>query len=217
MSAQKGKKAKEVKKAPKATKEKDDGLIRFTINGQAVEAREGWTILETARQCGINIPTLCFHPAVQPIGSCRLCVVEIQQNGRSRVAASCNTPVQGGVEVLTHSEEVQNVRRWILEMLLADCPASVQIRALAKEHGVTSTRFQVEDPGNACPSCGVCVRACEEVVGTRVITLGNRGIFKEVTAPYHQRSTDCIRCGTCLYVCPTGAMEQLFLQVSAPF
>ena len=204
------------KKAKKAKKEKDDGLLRFTINGKAVQAREGWTILETARQHGVHIPTLCFHPAVQPIGSCRLCVVEIQQDGRSRVVASCITPVQGNVEVLTHSEEVQNVRRWVLEMLLANCPASRQIRELAREHGVTSTRFKVEHPEDACARCGLCTRACDEVVGVRGISLGNRGIFKEVTAPYHQRSKDCIRCGTCLYVCPTGAMEQLFPQVSAP-
>jgi NADH dehydrogenase/NADH:ubiquinone oxidoreductase subunit G len=210
MSAKKTKEAKQGKKA------KDDGLIRFTINGQAVQAREGWTILETARQYGVHIPTLCFHPAVEAIGSCRLCVVEVCQNKQSRVVASCTTPVQAGVEVLTDSEEVQNVRRWIFEMLLANCPASRQIRALAKAHGVTSTRFKVEHPEDACPRCGLCVRACEQVVGVRSISLGNRGIFKEVTAPYHQRSTDCIRCGTCLYICPTGAMEHLFAQVSAP-
>jgi len=216
MSAKKSKKTQKAKETPEAKKAKDDGLIRFKINGQPVQAREGWTILETARQHGFQIPTLCFHPAVQAIGSCRLCVVEIMHNGRSQVAASCITPVQGGVEVLTDSEEVQNVRRWILEMLLANCPASLQIRKLAKEHGVTSTRFAVEHPEDACPRCGLCVRACDEVVGIRGISLGNRGVFKEVTAPYHQRSKDCIRCGTCLYVCPTGAMEQLFPQVSAP-
>lgn len=199
-----------------AKKEKDKGLINFTINGQPVQAREGWTILETARQHAVQIPTLCFHPAVEAIGSCRLCVVEIMQNGRSRVAASCITPVQAGVEVLTASEEVQNVRRWVLEMLLANYPASHQIRELAKEHGVISTRFKVEQPEDACLRCGLCVRACDEVVGVRAISLGNRGVFKEVTAPYHQRSTECIRCGTCLYVCPTGAMEQLFPLVSAP-
>jgi bidirectional [NiFe] hydrogenase diaphorase subunit len=208
MSAKKAKKE-------KAKKEKVDGLIRFTINGQPVQAREGWTVLETARQYGIYIPTLCFHPAVQPIGSCRLCVVETRQNNLARVVASCITPVSEGVEVLTDSEEVQNVRRWVLEMLLANCPASVQIRELAQECGVTSTRFTVEHPEDACPRCGLCVRACDEVVGVRAISLGNRGVFKEVTAPYHQRSIDCIRCGTCLYVCPTGAMEQLFPQVSS--
>ena len=206
--------AKKAKKE-KAKKEKGDGLIRFTINGQSVQAREGWTVLETARQYGIHIPTLCFHPAVQPIGSCRLCVVETRQNNLTRVVASCITPVSEGVEVLTDSEEVQNVRRWVLEMLLANCPASLQIRELAQECGVTSTHFTVEHPEDACPRCGLCVRACDEVVGVRAISLGNRGVFKEVTAPYHQRSTDCIRCGTCLYVCPTGAMEQLFPQVSS--
>jgi NADH dehydrogenase/NADH:ubiquinone oxidoreductase subunit G len=197
-------------------KKAEKGWINFTIDGQPVQAREDWTILETARQYGVKIPTLCFHPAVAAIGSCRLCVVEIMQNGRSRVAASCITPVQGGVEVLTDSEEVLNVRRWILEMLLANCPASRQIRELAREHGVTSTRFTVEHPEDACARCGLCTRACDEVVGVRAISLGNRGVFKEVTAPYHQRSTECIRCGTCLYVCPTGAMEYMFPQVSAP-
>jgi NADH dehydrogenase/NADH:ubiquinone oxidoreductase subunit G len=203
------------KKAKKAKKEKEEGVVNFTINGQPVQAREGWTILEAVRQNGFKVPTLCFHPAVEAIGSCRLCVVEIRQNGFSRVAASCITPVQGDVEILTDSEEVQNVRRWILEMLLANCPASKQIRDMAKEYGVTSTRFTVANPEDACPRCGLCSRACGEVVGVRAISLGNRGVFKEVAAPYHQRSKDCIRCGTCLYVCPTGAMEQLFPQVSA--
>jgi NADH dehydrogenase/NADH:ubiquinone oxidoreductase subunit G len=207
MSAQK------VKKTKKTKKEKDKGLINFTINGQPVQAREGWTILETARQNGVHIPTLCFHPAVEAIGSCRLCVVEIRQNNHARVAASCITSVQGGVEILTDSEEVQNVRRWILEMLLAACPAAKQIRELAKEHGVTSTRFKIDHPEDACPRCGLCARACDQVVGIQGIALGNRGIFKEVSAPYRQRSKDCIRCGTCLYVCPTGAMEQLYPEV----
>jgi NADH dehydrogenase/NADH:ubiquinone oxidoreductase subunit G len=196
-----------------AKKAKENGLISFTINGQPVQAREGWTVLETARQYGIQIPTLCFHPAVQPAGSCRLCVVETQENNSSRVVASCITPVQEGVEVLTHSDEVKNVRRWILEMLLAACPASKAIRDLAKEYEVTSSRFTVDNPEDACPRCGLCVRVCDEVVGIRGISLGNRGIFKEVTSPYHQRSIDCVSCGTCLYVCPTGAMEQLFDQV----
>jgi bidirectional [NiFe] hydrogenase diaphorase subunit len=216
MSAKKTKKVQEAKATKKVKKAQDDGLIRFKINGQAVQAQAGWTILETARQNGIKIPTLCFHPAMEAIGSCRLCVVEILHKNQSRVAASCITLVQAEVEVLTDSEEVLNVRRWILEMLLANCPASHQIRELAKEYGVTSTRFKVEHPEDACPRCGLCVRACSEVVGIRAISLGNRGVFKEVTAPYHQQSTDCIRCGTCLYVCPTGAMEQLFPLVSAP-
>lgn len=207
MSAKKVKTTKEVKK------DNSDGLIRFTINDQPVQARDGWTILEAARQSGFHIPTLCFHPAIEAIGSCRLCVVEVLQQNQSRVVASCITPVQEGVEVLTHSEEVENVRRWVLEMLLANCPASSQIRELAKEHGVTSTRFKTENPADACPRCGACVRACEEVVGVRAISLGNRGIFKEVTSPYHQHNQDCIGCGTCLYVCPTGAMEQIFQQV----
>jgi bidirectional [NiFe] hydrogenase diaphorase subunit len=181
--------------------------IRFTIDGKEVEAMEGWTVLDTARQNGVHIPTLCFHEAVKTSGACRLCVVEAKQGGWSKVVISCMYPPSEGLEVLTRSERVMNVRRWILEMLLAECPASKEIRVLAEEYGVKKTRFKIENPEEQCLLCGLCVRACEEVVGVRAISFGSRGITKKITSPYMIPNKSCIACGSCVTICPTGAMQ----------
>ena len=191
-------------------------MIDFTINGQEVQGQEGWTILEVARWNGIDIPTLCHHGALEPYGACRLCVVEVDDGKRSRVVISCMYPIKQGIKVQTATPRVDNVRRWIVQLQLDESPGSPKIQELAKTFGVTPSRFKKEGVDFACHLCGLCVRACQEVVGVQALTFGNRGLRKEVTAPYHQRSPDCIRCGTCLYLCPTGAMEQLFSQVSAP-
>ena len=190
-------------------------MITFSINGQEVQGEEGWTVLDVARWHGIEIPTLCHHEAVEPYGACRLCAVEVDDGRRSRVVISCMYPVRAGIKVQTESPRVANVRRWIVQLLLDESPAAPKIQELAKTFGVTPSRFKKAGVESACHLCGLCVRACQEVVGVQALTFGNRGLLKEVTAPYHQKSSDCIRCGTCLYVCPTGAMEQLFPQVSS--
>lgn len=190
-------------------------MITFSINGQEVQGEEGWSVLDVARWHGIEIPTLCHHEAVEPYGACRLCAVEVDDGRRSRVVISCMYPIRGGIKVQTETPRVANVRRWIVQLLLDESPAAPKIQELAKAFGVTPSRFKKAGVESACHLCGLCVRACQEVVGVQALTFGNRGLLKEVTAPYHQRSSDCIRCGTCLYVCPTGAMEQLFPQVSS--
>jgi|UniRef100_A0A7V6A354 bidirectional [NiFe] hydrogenase diaphorase subunit len=189
-------------------KAKKDDSIDFTIDGQKVQAREGWTILETARANHIDIPTLCYHPALHPWGSCRLCVVEIRQDGRTNVTASCLAKPAAGMEVLTRSERVENVRRWVLEMLLAECPASQEIRDLAARHGVTATRFAITDPAEECLKCGRCVAVCNEVVGVRALTFGSRGVKKKLETPYRVPNNMCIGCGCCVSVCPTGALQK---------
>ncbi|MCX5887867.1 MAG: 2Fe-2S iron-sulfur cluster-binding protein [Deltaproteobacteria bacterium] len=191
-------------------------MITFNINGKKVQGQEGWTILEVARWHGIDIPTLCHHEALEPYGACRLCVVEVDEGKRSRVVISCMYPIRSGIKVQTDAPRVANVRRWIVQLLLDESPGAPQIQELAKTFGVTPSRFKKTEVDFACHLCGLCVRTCQEVVGAQALTFGNRGLRKEIATPYHQRSTDCIRCGTCLYVCPTGAMEQLFPQVSAP-
>jgi len=188
-------------------KSSQERKIRFTIDGKEVEAMEGWTVLDTARQNGIHIPTLCFHEAVKTSGACRLCVVEAKQDGRSKVVISCMYPPSEGLEVLTRSERVLNVRRWILEMLLAECPASKEIKTLAEEYDVKKTRFKIENPEEQCLLCGLCVRACEEVVGVRAISFGSRGVTKKITTPYMIPNKACIACGSCVTICPTGAMQ----------
>ena len=97
-------------------------MITFKINDEEVKARPGWTVLETAREHGIDIPTLCFHPAVSASGACRLCMVELREGAWSKLVASCIYPVADGLQVYTETERVRNVRRWVFEMLLAACP-----------------------------------------------------------------------------------------------
>lgn len=183
------------------------GVINFTIDGQPVKAREGWTILDTARHYGFHIPTMCFHEALQPVGACRLCVVEVRQNGAQRLVASCFSHPQEGMEILLNSERVQNGRRWLMEMLLAACPASPEIKKLAREFGVVSTRFTAEDPMEECLRCGLCIRVCEEIVGAKAISFGSRGVTKHVATPYMVPNAACVSCGSCVAVCPTLAAQ----------
>jgi bidirectional [NiFe] hydrogenase diaphorase subunit len=182
-------------------------MIPFKINDQEVKAQEGWTVLETAKQYGIRIPTLCYHEAVSTSGACRLCVVEVREGNWAKVVISCMYPVKEGLNVFTDSDRVKNVRRWILEMLLAECPASGEIKKLAAEYGVTSTRFNVQNPEEECLLCGLCVKVCREVVGVSAITTIGRGVHKTIGAPYAKPSEACIACGSCVTVCPTGAMQ----------
>ena len=189
------------------SKKKSD-LVLFTIDGQKVKAQKGWTVLETARHYGIHIPTLCYHEAVKPSGACRLCVVEARHGERSKVVISCMYPPTNGVEIRTDTNRVMNVRRWILEMLLAECPASKEIADLASEYGVNNSRFKIENPEEQCLLCGLCVRVCEEVVGVKAIAFGSRGVTKHIATPYGVPNKSCIACGACVSVCPTGAMQE---------
>lgn len=185
-------------------------MITLFINDTQVQARKGWTVLETARQYGIEIPTLCYHEAVAPNGSCRLCMVELKQGDWSKLVAACIYPVAEGLQVYTETDRVRNVRRWILEMLLAACPASPEIRQLAARHGVLTTRFPVHNPEETCPVCGLCSRVCEEVVGLAAIATVDRGVHKKVGAPFLRPTDVCVACGSCVTVCPTGAMQKIF-------
>lgn len=185
-------------------------MINFKINGKEVEAREGWTVLETAREYGIDIPTLCHHPAVEPSGACRLCMVELREGSWSKLVASCIYPVKEGITIHTETPKVHNVRRWIFEMLLASCPASEEIRQLAEKHGVVSTRFPIHDPNQNCLICGLCQRVCEEVVGLSAIAVVDRGVHKKVGAPFLRPTDICVACGSCVTICPTGAMQEIF-------
>lgn len=185
-------------------------MITFTINDKKVTAGKGWTVLETAREYGIDIPTLCHHPAVKASGACRLCMVELKDGKWSKLVASCIYPVAEGITIYTETPRVHNVRRWILEMLLASCAGSEEIRALANKHGVVSTRFPVHDPDQSCMVCGLCQRICEEVVGLSAIAVVDRGVHKKVGSPFLRPTDICIACGCCLTVCPTGAMQKIF-------
>ncbi len=183
-------------------------MVNFTVDGKNISAPKGTMLLEAIRGAGISIPTLCAHEAVSRSGACRLCVVEIKKGNRTRIVTSCLYGVEEGLTVNTKSDRVLNVRRLVMELLLARCPESEVLQKLAKELCVEpQARFVADTDKGKCILCRSCVRVCEEVVGVSAIGLFARGPHKTVGTPYNEKSDACIGCGACVYVCPTGHIE----------
>jgi bidirectional [NiFe] hydrogenase diaphorase subunit len=179
-------------------------MIRLVIDDQEIEADRGRTILEAARGQGISIPTLCYHEALEPFAACRMCMVELENRRGGQLVPACAYPCEEGLIVRTDSEKVRRSRRLTIELLMASAAHVPLIRAMAEELGVATPRFTMEP--DDCILCGLCVRACDEIVGVGAISLINRGIEKKVSPPFQIASNACIECGTCVLVCPTGAI-----------
>jgi NADH dehydrogenase/NADH:ubiquinone oxidoreductase subunit G len=183
-------------------------MVNLTVDGKNISAPKGTMLLEAIRGAGISIPTICAHEAVSRSGACRLCVVEIKKGNRTRIVTSCLYGVEEGLVVNTKSDRVLNVRRLVMELLLARCPESEVLQKLAKELCVEpQARFVADTDKGKCILCRSCVRVCEEVVGVSAIGLFARGSHKTVGTPYNEKSDACIGCGACVYVCPTGHIE----------
>jgi len=179
--------------------------MQIEIDGQKYDAQEDETVLRVAERSGIKIPTLCYHAGLEPCGACRLCIVETSQHGRTRTESSCTRPVEEGMAVRTNTDEIREYRQLIAELLLARCPTSERIRRLAREVGVSETRFEELDED--CVLCGLCVRACQDAIGVSAISFVNRGLERKVATPFSVNSDVCVGCGACARVCPTGAIE----------
>ena len=203
--------------------------ISLKIDGIEVTADEGMTILEAAKQAGIQIPTLCHHPALSNWGGCRMCVVAVE--GVPRLVASCVMPVRGGMVVVTNNERIVKSRRAVLEFIFAErnhncmfCPKSgdCELQQLAydlqMDHMLVPQSFNSfptdvtnEYMGidhNRCILCGRCVRACAELAGNHVLAFQNRGPRSLIGFDLNEtlNGSTCYACGVCMQVCPTGAI-----------
>ena len=159
--------------------------IHLQIDGQAVTASEGMTLLEAARSAGIEIPTLCYHEKLEPYGGCRLCIVEVEERGRTKLVVSCVFPAASGLVVHTRSEKIDRIRRMILELQLAHAPDAFELQKLAKEYGADPHRFEKE--ASFCIHCGLCVRYCAEVKQEFAVGFVDRGTSDLSAFRFHSR------------------------------
>lgn len=178
-------------------------MVAITIDGRKINARENSTVLENVRSQGIILPTLCHHEEVSPFGACRLCTVEIKANGKWQLATSCNTPVAKGMEVRTNSEQAIEARALAARLLYSKYPKTKAVRDIAKQLGVAVADEKAD--AKDCVLCGLCVRACREVVGACALTFADRGLGRDLDEPKIEFTPDaCIGCGSCAFICPTG-------------
>jgi bidirectional [NiFe] hydrogenase diaphorase subunit len=183
-------------------------MIDLTINGVSVSVEKGTTLLEAARFMGFPIPTLCFMEGLSPYGACRLCVVEIGEDSKSKLVAACTYPAETGLKVRTASARVVRARKLILELYLASCPQSKVIQDLASAHGVRRQRFKQEHED--CILCGLCSRMCEEQMMAKAIGFRGRGEGRGMGTPFDRHSDVCRLCGGCMYVCPACQLRCTF-------
>ncbi|MFC1666619.1 2Fe-2S iron-sulfur cluster-binding protein [Candidatus Omnitrophota bacterium] len=186
---------------------KTNKMIKITIDDRQVEVASGATILEVANSLGIDIPTLCHHEALEPYGACRVCQVEIVTPRRSSVITACTYPVWDGLIIKTESEKAKTARKFVVELLLARCPNSERIQKLAKDMGVEAKRLKSANEKEECVLCGLCVRACKDIICKSAISFVSRGADRKIDTPFAEHSEDCIGCGACAFVCPTGAIK----------
>lgn len=200
----------------------------MTINNRKVTFTNEKNVLSIIRKSGIDLPTFCYHSELSTYGACRMCVVEDE---RGRVFASCSETPRDGMTIYTNTPKLQHHRKMILELLLAshcrDCTTCAKngvctLQKLSRQLGVREVRFEnnkkqlpldltseciIRDP-NKCILCGDCVRTCDEIQGLGILDFAFRGSKMQVTPAFNKdlAETDCVGCGQCRAVCPTGAI-----------
>jgi len=187
--------------------------ILLEIDGKEVTAKQDMTLLEAAKSVGISIPTLCHHDKLEPFGACRLCIVEVESRGWTRIVVSCVYPVEKNIIVRTRSEKVDRIRKMILELQLAHAPDSFILQELAQEYGADRNRFEKEP--SFCIHCGLCVRYCAEVKKKNAVGFVDRGIRKEISFIPEIAAQECWNCKECFPLCPTEALQAAYVLVEA--
>lgn len=208
--------------------------ITLLIDGVEVTVPEGTSVMRAAAMCGVNIPRLCATDSLEPFGSCRLCLVEIE--GRKGYPASCTTPVEPGMKVRTQSTKLQTLRKGVMELYISDHPldcltcsanGNCELQDMAGVTGLREVRYGFEganhlndakdesnpyfsyDPAK-CIVCNRCVRACEDIQGTFALTISGRGFASRVVAGQGQSlmESECVSCGACVQACPTATLQE---------
>lgn len=235
---------------PKYDPEKDYGtpksdsttLVTLNIDGVEVTVPEGTSIMHAAQLGGVTVPKLCATDSLEPFGSCRLCLVEIE--GRRGYPASCTTPVAPGLKVKTQTPKLADVRRGVMELYISDHPldcltcsanGDCELQDMAGAVGLREVRYgyegenhlgQTKDESNPyftfdaskCIVCSRCVRACEETQGTFALTIQGRGFDSKVSAGGKDfLDSECVSCGACVQACPTATlMEKTVIEAGTP-
>jgi NADH-quinone oxidoreductase subunit G/NADP-reducing hydrogenase subunit HndD len=205
--------------------------LTITINGQAVPADKGMTVLQAAREAGIYIPTLCHHPDLPPLGACRVCLVEIE--GERNLQPSCSFPVREGMVVHTHSPTVRKARKTVVELILSDHPSdcvvcdrngNCELQSLSEQLGIRDLRVRVDPPGHPvddsslsvvrdpdkCILCRRCLQTCDLIQGVSGLRIKGRGYDSVVGMAFDTPMGHalCVNCGQCINRCPTGALTE---------
>ena len=209
-------------------------MVLLTIDGMEVSVPVGTSVMRAAAENGVNIPKLCATDSLEPFGSCRLCLVEIE--GRRGYPASCTTPVEAGMVVRTQSPKLQDIRKGVMELYISDhpldcltCPANgnCELQDMAGVTGLREVRYGYDganhlkdkkdesnpyftyDPSK-CIVCNRCVRACEETQGTFALTISGRGFESRVSAGQDESfmESECVSCGACVEACPTATLQE---------
>jgi formate dehydrogenase major subunit len=220
-----------------------EATVEVVIDGQSIMVEEGTSVMRAAALCGVDVPKLCATDSLDPFGSCRLCLVEI--DGRKGTPASCTTPVAPGMQVTTQSPKLERLRRGVMELYISDHPldcltcaanGDCELQDMAGAVGLRDVRYGYagdnhlgleKDTSNPyftfdsskCIVCSRCVRACEEVQGTFALTIEGRGFGSRVAAGANGNFFDspCVSCGACVQACPTATLtENTVIEMGQP-
>jgi formate dehydrogenase major subunit len=208
--------------------------VTLTIDGEQVTVPQGTSLMRAAMDAGVSVPKLCATDSLEPFGSCRLCLVEI--DGRKGFPASCTTPAEAGMNVRTQTPRLQELRKGVMELYISDHPldcltcsanGNCELQDMAGVTGLRNVRYGFDganhlkdkkdesnpyftyDPSK-CIVCNRCVRACEETQGTFALTIQGRGFESRVAASQNDNFMDseCVSCGACVEACPTATLQE---------